>query len=101
MFQTRGPTPSDSALTNFLYRYFTCEALAKILQGTITGKVPSNALGGRVDLRSLTPALARLRIPISQPRLKRIFDSQRVAVRRMSPRGLRDQIVHEMSEAAI
>lgn len=101
--RSEAPNVVHSILGTFLLHYFTCEVLAKLLQGARRGLSPSDSLdqGRSVDLRGLKPALSHFGIQVPSKSLDRIFQSQRTAVKRKSARLLRNAVVHEMNELDI
>ncbi len=86
-----------SELSLFLLHYFTCETIAKIMQGSNKKQAPGKALRGSVDLRRLNPAMKHFGLKMSKAALERIFNPSKVRVQARSARKLRDKIVHEMS----
>lgn len=90
---------SNSIVARFLFHYFCCEALARILQGEKAGWPLSKTLGKRhsVDLRSLIPALKKLGFSFESARLKHIFEATDGAVHNKSARALRNAIVHGLA----
>lgn len=91
------PQARGSVVSLFLLHYFTCETLAKVLQGAKKKQAPAKALSGKVDLRGLNPALKQFGLKLSKSTLERIFGAFNVRVQARPARKLRDKIVHEMS----
>lgn len=92
-----------SHLAIFLYHYFTCEALARLLLGARVGITPQKALEGKNKLRlnSLEAALRRSNVSFDKTAAKRIFEANRHSFAQASARKLRDRIVHGMNHRAI
>ena len=88
---------SESELSLFLLHYFTCETIAKVLQGAKKKQAPAKALNGNVHLGGLNSALDHFGLKLSKITLEQIFSTLAVRVQARSARKLRDKIVHEMS----
>ena len=102
-FRTESVPLSNSVVARFLFHYFCCEALAKILQGAKARRPLSKTLGKRssVDLRSLNPALKKSGFTFQSSRLKRIFEATDGSVHGKSARALRNAIVHGLGSGLI
>ncbi len=94
---------AHSVLCRFLFHYFACEALARLLQGANASIRPQKALEKRsgVNLNSLNAALRQFGLRFSKNRLKRIFEAKWPNYERASARRLRDRLVHQWSALAI
>ena len=94
---------AHSVLCSFLFHYFACEALARLLQGANDSIRPQKALDKKsgVNLNSLNAALRQFGLRFSKNRLRRIFEAKWPSYERASARRLRDRLVHQWSALAI
>jgi hypothetical protein len=86
-------------LANFVIHYICCEALGKLLIGSGRNTPPHEIfqIGGiKIDLRSLTPAVHRLGIPVSDAILNGIFLADQQTAGERSCRVLRNAVLHEL-----
>ena len=102
-FQSECISPTDTVLSSFIYHYFTCEVLAKLIQGAKHGTTPSQALDKKayIDLNALRAALNKHSIKFDVSRLDRIFLSRPRQGEKPSARNLRNKIAHELNANAI
>jgi hypothetical protein len=86
----------ETPLSNFLIHYFTCEVMAKLVQGAANRSSPSQALRKSVTPKRLRNAAEALDLKIDDRLLVNIFDTTQSPPEELSSRKLRDGVVHWM-----